>query len=430
MPASWSPATKRLVVIGLVLVGGFVIYLARRILAPIVVGALLTLVLSPIIEVLMRRLRFPRALAVAVTYLLLVGILVAIPILFVPALVRSAAALDLTEIAIALSEWLIATLSSIRTIDVLGATLDLSSSIDPIIEAIESGEGGFDFDLGSLFSGAWSVTGAVFTGIVGFITSSLMALIISIYLALGGHGARQSVYTLVPDAYQPEIRILGARMGRVWTDYLRGQLTVAFIVGVISILAMFIVGLPGALIIGIIGGFFNIVPTFGPIFAGAVAGTVALFQGSTRLTVSNLVFALIVVGIYTLIQQLESSVITPRVMSGTMSVSPLAVLIGILVGFSAAGVLGAIVAVPIVASGREVLRYVLARLADQDPYPDGSPPPRPTMGGRIERMRSSRPRSEAQGEGPAPPPAPEGTSPAEGVGVPADPAVIRAEPAD
>ncbi|MFO7547925.1 MAG: AI-2E family transporter [Acidimicrobiia bacterium] len=390
MSTSWSPTTKRLVVVGLIVVGGFVVYLARGILAPVVIGALLTLVLSPLIEVLHRRLRLPRALAVAVTYLLLLGVLVAIPIVLVPALVRSAAALDLTEIATSFSEWIVGTLSSFRTIVFLGATIDLSSSIDPIIEAIESGGGGFDFDLGSLFSGAWSVTGAVFTGIIGFITSSLMALIISIYLALGAHGARQSAYSLVPEPYQPEMQILGARMSRVWTDYLRGQLTVAFIVGVISVIAMFILGLPGALIIGIIGGFFNIVPTFGPIFAGAVAGTVALFQGSTRFSVSNLVFAMIVVGVYILIQQLESSVITPRVMSETMAVSPLAVLVGILVGFSAAGVLGAIVAVPVVASGREVLRYVLARLADLEPYPDGPPPPRRTMADRLEHMRAGR----------------------------------------
>jgi predicted PurR-regulated permease PerM len=175
----------------------------------------------------------------------------------------------------------------------------------------------------------------------------------------------------------------------VWTEYLRGQLTVAVAVGILTAIVLFALGTPGALVLGVIGGFFNIIPTFGPIFAGLVAALVALVQGSDRLNVSNVVFAVIVVGAYAVIQQLESNVITPRILGGTLAVSPLVILLGILVGFSGAGVLGAVVAVPVVASGREIFLYVRAKLVDEDPYPDGPPPPRRTLKDRWDQFSSS-----------------------------------------
>jgi predicted PurR-regulated permease PerM len=383
MPAAWTPSTKRLVVAAMLVAILYLVFLGRRILTPFVLGALLALALHPLIDLISRRLRFPRGLAVAVAYLLLVGTLVTIPILVVPALVKSASAIDMTAIAQDITNWALNTLESLRDVQFFGGATDLSSVIDPIIDAIKTGNG---IDFGAIFSGAWGFTGRIFGGIIGFITTSILALVLSVYLAAGSHGARQSFYSLVPEQYQIEIRILGARMGRVWTDYLRGQLTVALVLSVLTTITLLILGMPGALILGVIGGFLNIVPTFGPIIAGLIASVVALVQGSHRLSVSNFVFALIVAGAYTVLQQLESNVITPRILGGAVQVSPLAILIGILIGFSTAGVLGAIIAVPVVASGRELFRYLMAKLADRDPYPEGLPPPRRRLGDRIDKL--------------------------------------------
>jgi predicted PurR-regulated permease PerM len=388
MPPSWTAPTKRLVSVGVVLLGLFVIYLARGILTPVVLGSLLALMLAPFIAFLHLRLRLHRGLAIAATYLLLVGAIVAIPLVFVPALAKSAAALDLPAILDQMTAWAVSTLESFRTFGFFGSSIDLSSSIDPIIETLQEGGRGLEIDFGAVFGGAWAVTSAVFSGVVAFLTSTILVLVISVYVSASvDQKARNGWYGLVPEAFVPEVRILGARVGRIWTDYLRGQLTVAVVVGVLTTVVLFGLGVPGALVLGVIGGFFNIIPTFGPIFAGVVAAVVALVQGSTRFDVSNVVFALIVAGAYTVIQQVESNLITPRILGGAMAVSPLAILIGILVGFSAAGVVGAIVAVPVVATGREVLGYVLAKLVDEDPYPDGPPVPRPTMKERWERIR-------------------------------------------
>jgi predicted PurR-regulated permease PerM len=390
MPPSWTPPTKRLAVVGILLVGLVVLYLARGIFTPVVLAFLLALMLNPLIGLLQRRLRFRRGAAVAVVYLGFVGAMVAIPILFIPALARSAAALDLPAIINELRDWAVATLESLRTFRLFGYAMDLNSSVDPLIETLTSGGEGLEIDLGRVFGGAWAVTSAVFGGAVAFVTSTILALVLSIYIASAiGREKQSGWYNLVPAPYVPEVRILGARVSRVWTDYLRGQFTVAVVVGVLTTIVLFALGVPGALVLGVVGGVLNIIPTFGPIFAGMVAALVALIQGSDRFDVSNVVFALIVLGAYVILQQLESNLIAPRILGDAMAVSPLAILIGILVGFSGAGVLGAVVAVPVVASGREIFLYVRSKLVEEDPYPYGPPPPRRTLRDRWEEISPS-----------------------------------------
>ena len=390
----------------MLLVGLLVVYLARGIITPVVLAGLLALILSPAIGFLTRRLRIPRGAAVAIVYLLFVGAMVAIPILFVPALGRSAAALDLPAITEELSNWAVATLESFRTFSLFGYDMDLSSSVDPLIETLTSGGQGIEIDLGRLFGGAWAVTSAVFSGAVGLVTSTILALVLSIYIASAiGREKPSGWYDLVPAPFVPEARILGTRIARVWTAYLRGQLTVAVVVGILTTIVLFALGTPGALVLGVLGGLFNIIPTFGPIFAGIVAALVALIQGSERLDVSNVVFALIVLGAYVVLQQLESNLIAPRILGDAMAVSPLAILIGILVGFSGAGVLGAVVAVPVVATGREIFLYVRSKLVEEEPYPDGPPPPLRTLRDRWEQISPSFPRTE---EGPEQEPEKEG----------------------
>lgn len=384
----WSAPTKRLVVVGVVLTGLFVLYLGRGLFTPLVLASLLALALSPIIDLFHVRLRVRHGLSVALVYVLFLAAVIVIPLLFVPALVRSAAALDVPAIVTSATDWAIDTLESLRTIEIFGNEMDLSSSIDPLLESLREGGQGFDFDLAAIVNQAWSITSAVFTSVLGVFTTTLLALVMSVYLSGSfDRGARSWMYSLVPEGYTEEARILGARIARVWTGYLRGQLTVAVVVGVVTGLIMFAIGLPGALVIGVIGGLLNIIPTFGPIFASAIAAVVALVQGSVRFEVSNVIFALIVVGAYVVIQQLESNLITPRILGGAVDVSPLAILLGILVGFGAAGILGSIVAVPVVATGRELLRYVIAKLKDEEPFPGGAPPPRRTWKSRLDSLR-------------------------------------------
>jgi len=113
------------------------------------------------------------------------------------------------------------------------------------------------------------------------------------------------------------------------------------------------------------------IPTIGPILAAVPGILAALIQGTTRFdNMNNLVFALIVTGIYIVVVQAQANIIAPRVMGSAVNLRPAVVMIGLMVGLQVAGLLGSLLAVPIIATAREVVRYLYAKLIDRDPWPD------------------------------------------------------------
>jgi len=101
---------------------------------------------------------------------------------------------------------------------------------------------------------------------------------------------------------------------------------------------------------------------------------VALFTGSSFLPLSNFWFAALVVGLYILIQQFEGNLLVPRILGRSLNLHPLVVLIGIIVGGSLAGILGMLLAAPVLATLRIVARYVFYRLYDRDPFAEPDEP--------------------------------------------------------
>ena len=118
----------------------------------------------------------------------------------------------------------------------------------------------------------------------------------------------------------------------------------------------------------------NMIPTFGPILAAIPGVLAALLQGSTRWPdLENFWFALIVAGIYIVVVQAQANIIAPKVMGTAVQLRPAIVLIGLLVGFQVGGLLGSLLAVPVIASIRDVGVYVWAKLTDKDPFPTEKP---------------------------------------------------------
>lgn len=130
-----------------------------------------------------------------------------------------------------------------------------------------------------------------------------------------------------------------------------------------------LLGNSGALFLGIISGLMEVVPGIGPAIALIPGVTVALIGGSSHLPVDNLVFALIIFAFYELVQVFENNVILPRVMGRAVALNPLVVLVGMFVAARLIGLLGAIITVPALASGIEVVRYLYLKTLGDDPYP-------------------------------------------------------------
>ncbi|MCB0113168.1 MAG: AI-2E family transporter [Caldilineaceae bacterium] len=147
------------------------------------------------------------------------------------------------------------------------------------------------------------------------------------------------------------------RIKLIWSDvevtlgsYVRGQVTLSLVVGVASLVGLLILRVPNAPALAVVAALFEFIPYIGPIL-GAIP---AILVG---VTISP-VIGLLVAGWYLLVQQLEASVLIPRIMQASVGISPLLVVIAIVAGSSLNGVVGAILAIPIVGALQVIARHL------------------------------------------------------------------------
>jgi len=392
--SSWDLATKRTVLV-IMLVGAiYVIYISRSVLPMVLIAAILAYLLSPIVG-LAERIKIPRALSTLTIYLLVIVALVLLPIIFVPALVDQLRALgnfNASSTTRAVLTWANETVQGLPTeVVVLGYAVPLGEyigqiqtnsqqiqfipSVNDILNYIQNFLSTTTTVVGSTFNIGVSVVGGIFSV---FLTV-LVTFFVSLYMTIDAPRIQTYVHGLFPPSYRSELADLLRRIGRVWQAFLRGQLILSIVVGVATYLALILVGMPGALIFAILAGLLEVVPNLGPILAMIPAVIVALIQGSDVLNISNLGFVAITVGIYFLIQQLENNILVPRIIGDSVNLHPIIVICAVAVGLTTAGILGALMAPPVAASFRVLGSYVHAKLLDYPPF-EGRPldkaPPR------------------------------------------------------
>jgi predicted PurR-regulated permease PerM len=133
-----------------------------------------------------------------------------------------------------------------------------------------------------------------------------------------------------------------------FTSYIKGQLIDAVIVAILSTIALSIVGVDFAFIIGIISGIFNLIPYVGPIIGTIIAALIALLGGNPW-TALWAIIAMVIV------QQVDGNVLAPRIIGQNVGLHPLFIMIAIIIGGSRGGLLGMLIAVPILASAKQLL---------------------------------------------------------------------------
>jgi len=165
------------------------------------------------------------------------------------------------------------------------------------------------------------------------------------------------------------------RIVRLWMLYIKGQLLMSLIIGLLTFLVGLALGLPYALYLGLLAGVLETVPNVGSLIALVPAVVVALWQGSRFIHVQNWVFALIVVGAYLVVQQVGQLVIHPRIMGKRLDLPAFVVLLVVILGAAVGNIVGAYLAVPLLVTVRELARYVIRKVRKLPPFPDsdGSP---------------------------------------------------------
>ena len=302
--------------------------------------------------------------------------------LLAASIVQSVIELDPLGLVDDVGVWLLTEADANGHILVFGLTVDISAFLNSLQSSVRPGNGEvavidaqqiLDY-LGAGFSGVKTAVGIV----TALITSAIITALVAMYLNADSERMHDATLANLPPGYERDGFMMMAKQKSVWRGYLYGQLVNSLITGFFVFVVLWAVGLPGAFLMGMIMVVLNMIPTFGPILAAIPGVLAALLSGSTRWPdLENYWFALIVVGIYLVVVQLQANIIAPKVMGTAVNLRPAIVLIGLMVGFQVGGLLGSLLAVPVIASIRDVGVYIWRKLIDADPWPDNEPIPIP-----------------------------------------------------
>jgi predicted PurR-regulated permease PerM len=354
MSPPWHISTKYIVLAVIFGAALAILAYARPLIGPLVISALLAYVLNPLVERLAALRRLRRESAVLIVYLIFLALLIAIPSVVAPLVIRQF--LNLSVDLLAVEEQINTFLS--RTFTLGGMSFSLPALIpQDLNEYLQE----FIFQAST---GAFNRLGE-FTSNLAWL---LVIMVATYYLLKDSARLSNWFVGLAPEAYHGDARKFLNELNRIWSAYLRGQLILMLAVGISTSVAMSALGLRGAIGVGILAGILDIIPSLGPLVAGVVAGLVALIFGSTYLNISNLLFAVIVVVIFLVIQQVENIWWRPQIMGQTLRLHPGLVFVGVIGALALTGILGALVIIPLMATLGVLGKYVQAKLRDEPPW--------------------------------------------------------------
>lgn len=210
----------------------------------------------------------------------------------------------------------------------------------------------------SVSSGVFSSVSFIFGGVL----SLVLIVVLSFYLAVQEDGIGKFLKVIIPLKHEDYVISLWRRSQTKIGYWMQGQLLLGVIVAVLVYLGLLLIGIPHPLLLAVLAGLFELIPLFGPLLSAIPAMFVAYADGGAST-------ALVVAGLYLIIQQFENHLIYPLVVKKVVGVPPMVSILALMVGAQLAGFLGVLISVPIAAVIMEFFsdleRDKLARVESQ-----------------------------------------------------------------
>lgn len=314
----------------LIVTGAYLFWVLRD----LVLLLLTSIVISSAIEpgvVFFIRMRIPRFLAALLVYFLTFSSVFAFLYFFFPPIINDAA------------NFLSAMPRYLDTINAPASFTDIAQAT-----SFTSGQEGIQSFVQTLlsFQSVFSPTsGGVLQLLITFfggILSLVLVITLSFYFALQESGVDDFIRLVMPVAYEDYCVDLWKRSQKKIGLWMQGQILLSVIVAVLIYLGLLIIGIPYALLIAVFTGAAEIIPIFGSLLAGAIGVTVGFSDGGLSL-------ALIVLGLYIVVNQFEANLIYPLIVKKIVGIPPLLVIVALIAGYTLAGFLGTLLSVPVAA---------------------------------------------------------------------------------
>jgi predicted PurR-regulated permease PerM len=374
LPASQLVVSRYLqyiaIAVGLVLLVLFTRQISGVILT-FFMAALLAYVLNPLIRRL-EEMKVPRTLAVLGVFAALILIFTAAAlVIIVPAIQQVQTLISnpeiVTDAAANLTAWA-------RDLPYVGGRIGTAIDEGEILGLVQSNLP----PASAIFSTGLGFIGGVF-GVFGTILNLSLMLIISIYLLLDRERVTNGIIGLIPETVRNQALELFDTVEETLVKYVKAQVLLCVLMGVIGWAIVFFTGGEYAILIGVWVGVTELIPVLGAFLGAVPAVLLALVNSPTE--------ALIVALLFLVAQQLEGNILVPRIMGGSVGVHPLWVMFAMLSATALYGIVGALFAVPVVAIVSATIRYLRGTLVferwresllvPRTAIPEGPPPESP-----------------------------------------------------
>jgi sporulation integral membrane protein YtvI len=331
------PAAKPIFVVGLTLMAIWVYQQLAGVLGPFLFSIAMAYLLDPLVDWLQKR-RLSRSLASALVLVVFLLALATLGIFLVPQLIGEIGDL-INQTVTALpqvKDWLQNTVLAFLA----RFPIDLEKLQNALLENLPSK---LQTVLGTVLRGALNFT-ATTSAVLGQLLNIILIPVLTFYFLNDGEKLwQQFVLRLFPEnrraTIQSKVRIADTMM----SGFLRGQLTVMTIVGIMTGIGMSLAGVPYALFVGLMTGLLNIIPYLGLLISLILTLVVALFTANP---VATMIKAAIV---FAIVQGVEGSVISPKIVGDKVGLHPMIVILSVLVGAQFFGFWGLLLAVPVAA---------------------------------------------------------------------------------
>jgi len=356
----WGTTTKTVVAFTFIAILAALLIRMHTIIVPLLMAFIFSYLLHPVASWIDRSPHLSWRASVGIVYIVIVLLLVGLLTLGGVGLVNQVQSL-ITFVQTSLDELPTFIQSVANWLAGFGLDLsliDLSSISDQLLSFGQNLLGRMGSFLGSAAGSAAS-----------FLGWTLFVLLVSFFVLAESGGLREGILKVDLPGYSGDMRRLGKELGRIWNAFLRGQIIIFFITVVVYSIVLSILGVRYSFGLALAAGVARFIPYIGPAINWTALALVAFFQPFKLFGMEPLYYTLLVVGIAFLIDQVFDNVVSPRIMADTLRVHPAAVLVAALIAASLLGVVGVIIAAPMLATLQLFANYTLRKMFDLDPWP-------------------------------------------------------------
>lgn len=359
----WGRNTKLVISLSLIALLGALLLRFHSLLGPVLFSFILAYLLHPVVSFLDRRLLRSWRFAVNLLYLVFVLLLLALLTWGGLNLVGQLSSLiNLVQTSITQLPDFINSISGkilnfgpfhldLSRLDLPAIGREILSIVEPLLGR-----------MGSLLS---NVAGSAISTF-GWLAFILLA---SYFFLLESGGFRSDIIRVDLPGYNEDFRRLGRKLAAIWNAFLRGQFIIFSLTVLVYAIVWPILGVHYALGLALLAGFASFLPYIGPAINWIALALVTFFQEPKPFNLSALAFTGMVIVIGLIIDQIFNSLIAPRILSRALKVHPAAVLISAIIAANLIGIIGVLIAAPLLATILLIGRYLTRKLLDQEPWP-------------------------------------------------------------